>query len=304
MNAKHIPSVPEIRGVICPLVTPFDEQGRIDHDCAGQVADFCLSRGVHSLMIGGTTGEGMLLSTVERKALCETVVERVAGRAPVIAHTGCMSTADTIELTCHAVSAGATAASVIVPYFFTFDDDSLFNHFTSVANAVPGFPIFLYTFPGNAKNDISPELLARLLRAAPNIEGIKVSNPNLLRLQEYLKIGGESFLTFCGVDGLMLPALALGAKAQVSGNSNVCPETFRALYQAFTAGDLERAREQQAHINRIRAVLHDGITPAYFKAGLRLRGVEGGRTRPPMRELAAVEEAAVEEGLRALGVIQ
>ena len=303
MNAEHIPSVPEIRGVICPLVTPFDEQGRIDHDCAGQVADFCLSKGVHSLMIGGTTGEGMLLSTVERKALCETVVERVADRAPVIAHTGCMSTADTIELTCHAVSAGATAASVIVPYFFTFDDDSLFNHFTSIANAVPGFPIFLYTFPGNAKNDVSPELLVRLLRAAPNIVGIKVSNPNLLRLQEYLEIGEESFLTFCGVDGLMLPALALGAKAQVSGNSNVCPETFRALYDAFVAGDIERARSLQRQINQIRMALKDGITPAYFKAGLKLRGIPAGYVRPPMRELTPAERTEVEQRLGTLEFI-
>ena len=303
MNAEHIPSVPEIRGVICPLVTPFDEQGRIDHDCAGQVADFLLSKGVHSLMIGGTTGEGMLLSTVERKALCETVVERVADRAPVIAHTGCMSTADTIELTCHAASAGATAASVIVPYFFTFDDDSLFNHFTSIANAVPGFPIFLYTFPGNAKNDVSPELLVRLLRAAPNIVGIKVSNPNLLRLQEYLQTGGESFLTFCGVDGLMLPALALGAKAQVSGNSNVCPETFRALYDAFVAGDIERARSLQRQINQIRMALKDGTTPAYFKAGLKLRGIPAGYVRPPMRELTPAERTEVEQGLHTLEFI-
>jgi 4-hydroxy-tetrahydrodipicolinate synthase len=292
-----------IRGVICPIVTPFDAQDRIDYASLRQVVDFLLARGVDALMVGGTTGEGMLLSVGERKALCEAVVEHVAGRVPVMAHTGCISTRDTVELARHAAAAGATAASVIVPYFFSLDDDSLFDHFVSVANAVPDFPVFLYTFPGNARNDVSPALLGRLLRAAPNVVGIKSSNPDLVRLREYVEMGGEGFLVFCGVDGLMLPGLALGAKAQVSGNSNVFPETFRALYEACVAGDVERARSWQGLVNRMRAVFRDGVTPAYFKAGLRLRGVPAGRVRPPMRELAPEELAEVERQLRALELI-
>ena len=292
-----------VRSVICPMVTPFDEKNRADLEGARRVADFLLSKGVAALMVAGTTGEGMLLSLAERKALCEVVVDQVAGRVPVIAQTGCISTADTVELTRHAASVGATAASVIVPYFFSFDDDSLFAHFMSVAKAVPDLPIFLYTFPGNAKNDISPALLGRLLRAAPNIVGIKSSNPDLVRFQEYIQVGGEGFLAFCGVDGLMLPALALGAKGHVSGNSNVLPETFHALYEAFVAGDMERARSLQESINRIRAVLKDGITPAYYKAGLKLRGVPAGYVRPPVRELTPEERREVEQGLCALDLI-
>jgi 4-hydroxy-tetrahydrodipicolinate synthase len=282
------------------MVTPFDEDNRIDLASARQVVDFLISKGVDCLMIGGTTGEGMQLNLAERRTLCETVVEYVADRAPVIVHTGCISTAETIELTRHAESVGAAAASIITPYFFTFDDDSLFGHFVSVASAVPDFPIFLYAFPGNTKNDISPALLRRLVDAAPNIVGIKSSNVDLIRLQGYIEAGGEGFLVFCGVDGLMLPALAVGAKAQVSGNSNVFPETFRALYEAFVAGDLERARSWQQMINRIRVVFKDGITPAYFKTGLRLREISAGYVRPPMRELTPKESKEVERQFGAL----
>lgn len=293
----------DIHGIVCPMVTPFDEENHIDYESTCQVMDFLLSKRVDCLMVGGTTGEGMLLSVAERKALCEAVVRHVAGRVPVIAHVGCMSTRDTIELIRHAESAGATAASIIVPYFFSLDDDSLFGHFVSIANVVPDFPIFLYTFPGNAKNDVSPVLLKRLLSAAPNIVGIKSSNPDLVRLQKYVEAGGNGFLTFCGVDGLMFPALAVGAKAQVSGNSNVFPETFGALYEAFAAGDMERARSLQQFINRIRMVFKDGITPAYFKAGLKLRGIPAGYVRPPMRELTPDESREVERGLCALELI-
>ena len=291
---------PNIEGVICPMVTPFDEKNRVDLESARCVADFLLSKGVAALMVAGTTGEGMLLSLVERKALCEAVVDQAAGRVPVIAQTGCISTADTIDLTRHAASVGATAVSVIVPYFFTFDDDALFAHFVSVANAVPDLAIFLYAFPGNAKNDISGPLAERLITAAPNIVGIKSSNPNLFRLQEYLQVGGEQFLTFCGVDGLMLPALVLGTKAQVSGNANVCPEIFCALYDAFAAGHMERARSLQHVVHRIRTVLRDGITPAYFKAGLAIRGVPAGYVRPPMREITPEQQRHIEQELRTL----
>jgi dihydrodipicolinate synthase/N-acetylneuraminate lyase len=285
------------------MVTPLNERDRIDHAAARQVVEFLLAKGIDCLMVGGTTGEGMLLRVEERRALLTTVIDAVAGQSPVIAHTGCINTADTVELTRHAAAAGATAASVIAPYFYTLDDESLFNHYLAAARAVPDFPVFVYAFPGNAKNDVSPSLLERLIGAAPNIVGCKSSNPDLIRFQGYVRAGGEGFLPFNGVDGLMLPALALGSKAQVSGNSNVCPEAFRELYEAFQAGDLARARAAQAHINRIRAVLHDGITPAFFKLGLTLRGVPAGRVRPPMRELRDEEARAVERGLGELGVI-
>jgi 4-hydroxy-tetrahydrodipicolinate synthase len=292
-----------IRGIVCPIVTPFDAQDRIDHGAMCQVIDFLLSHGVHAIMLGGTTGEGMMLSLEERESLCEVAVEHVAGRAPVIAHTGCISTADTICLTDHAESVGATAASVIVPYYYTFDDDSLFNHFVSVAKAVPNLPIFLYTFPGSAKNDISAALLRRLRHAAPNIVGIKSSNTDLLRFQEYVEVGGEGFTPLSGVDGLMLPALAVGALGQVSGNANPFPEPFCALYDAFVAGDMELAGTQQQLINRIRLVLKDGVCPAFLKAALALRGIPAGRVRPPMRELTPGEWQEMEQGIRELGLI-
>jgi len=302
-HAATLVELPDIHGIICPIVTPFNEENLIDLECTRRVVDFLLSRQIDCLMVGGTTGEGMLLSVAERKTLCEAVIEHVAGRAPVIAHTGCISTADTIELTRHAERTGATAASVVTPYYFTLDDDALFGHFVSIAKAVPDFPTFLYTIPANARNDVSSALLKRLLGAAPNIVGMKASNPDLMRLQEYIEAGGERFIVLNGVDGLMLPALALGAVGQVSGNSNVFPETFRALYDAFMAGDVERARSLQQLINRIRVVFKDGITPAYFKAGLNLRGVPAGRVRPPLRELTAEESKEVKRQLGALGFI-
>jgi 4-hydroxy-tetrahydrodipicolinate synthase len=292
-----------IHGVICAMVTPFDDRGRIDFGATRQLVDFLLSHGVYGLMVGGTTGEFPLLSLEERKALCEAVVEHLGGRAAVIVHSGSISTAECVELTRHAKSVGATAAAMIVPFYYTFDDVSLYDHFVSVAKAAPDFPLFIYTFPGNAKNDISVSLLKRLRSAVPNIVGMKSSNPDLLRLQEYVAAGGDGFVTINGVDGLMLPALMVGSQGQVSGNANAFPGPFRALYDAFVAGDMERARSQQKLINRVRLVLKDGLHPAYFKAALTLRGIPAGRVRPPMRELTAEERKDLEQAIWELGLL-
>ncbi len=292
-----------LEGVIVPLVTPFDDHNRIDFVALRQVVDFVISKGVNAVMVGGTTGEGMLLSLNERKELLETVIDQASGRVAVIAHTGCIDTGSTVELSRHARIAGAQIISAIVPYFFTFNDEQLFRHFLAVADSVPDLPVLLYAFPGNAKNDISPALLERLLRAAPNIVGIKSSNDDLVRFQEYVEAGGSGFIPCFGVDELMLGGLVFGSKAQVSGNANSFPEPFIRLYREFRAGNIELAQRLQQVVNEVVRIHQAGKTTAFFKATLTLRGIPAGRVRPPMRELTADELEEVKRGVERLEVL-
>jgi dihydrodipicolinate synthase/N-acetylneuraminate lyase len=274
-------------------VTPFDDQDRVDHVALRQVVDFVIGKGVHAVMVAGSTGEGPLLSVDERKRVLETVVDQTKHKVPVIAHTGCIDTGSTVELSRHASEVGADVVSAIVPYFFTFSDEQLYRHFLTVAESAPQTPMLLYAFPGNAKNDISPALLERLLKAAPNIVGIKSSNDDVNRFQEYVAVAqatiGDSFIPCFGVDELMLGGLVFGSKAQISGNSNSFPEPFVQLYDAFMAGDLQRAQQLQRVVNAVIALHQGGRTTAFFKATLGLRGVPAGRVRPPMCELTTQE---------------
>jgi 4-hydroxy-tetrahydrodipicolinate synthase len=293
---------PALHGVIVPLVTPFDEHNQIDFPSLRQVVDFVVAKGVHAVMIGGTTGEGMLLSLDERKTLLEAVLAQVNGRVPVIAHTGCIDTGSTVELSIHAARAGADFISAIVPYFFTFNDGQLFDHFRTVAAAVPETPMLLYAFPGNAKNDISPDLLGRLLKAAPNIVGIKSSNDDLIRFQDYVRVGGKGFIPCFGADELMLGGLVFGSQAQVSGNANSFPEPFIQLYQAFQAGNIPLAQQLQEKVNAIVTLHSAGSTTAFFKATLKMRGIPAGRVRPPMRELTAEELEEVQRQIKLIAL--
>ena len=289
-----------LHGVIVPLVTPFDDHNRVDHVGLRQVIDFVIGKGVHAVMPSGSTGEGPLLSVEERKSVLETVVDEVKGRVPIIAHTGCIDTGSTVELSKHAHAVGADVVSAIVPFFFNFSDEQLYRHFLTVAESVPDMPMLLYAFPGNAKNDISPALLGRLLKAAPNIVGIKSSNDDLNRFQEYVAVGGKDFTACFGVDELMLGGLVFGGKAQISGNSNSLPEPFVQLYDAFIAGNLQRAQELQQVVNQVIALHQGGRTTAFFKATLELRGISAGRVRAPMCELTTQEMEEVKRAVQQL----
>lgn len=288
----------QFHGLICPMLTPFDDKGQIDETTTRLLVDYLIDRGVNCLLPGGTTGEGMLLNLEERKKLAQIVVEQTAGRINVMVHTGCITTAETIELTLHARSIGADGVSVITPYFYSYDDDALFNHYFEIAKSVPNMSVALYSFPGNAKQEISINLFKKLRRAATNINAIKLSDVNLIRFQEYVQAGGDNFSALCGVDALALSALAIGSKGQVSGNSNVFPEPFCKLRDAFDRGDLEEARRQQIVINSIRGVLKDN--PVYFKAAMHLRGIPMNGPRLPMRSLTPQEIKEMEECLNNL----
>jgi 4-hydroxy-tetrahydrodipicolinate synthase len=290
-----------LAGIICAILTPFDLKGRVDVEALRRLVDFLIGQGVDGLLLGGSNGEGVLLSVDERKLLAETIVAQSSGRAYMLVHTGCITTAETVELTCHAKEIGADAASVITPYFYSYDDDAIFEHYISVIRAVPGFPVALYCFPGNAKQGISLELFSRLCEASPQIAGIKLSDPDLIRFQEYVQAGGEKCSPLCGVDALALPALSVGAVGQVSGNANVFPEVFRKLYDSFESGDLDQARRQQVMINRIRSVLRDDLV--YLKAAMALRGISVGGPRPPLRKLTAAEHSRMEQGIAELGLL-
>lgn len=288
----------DIRGIVCPMLTPFDAKGQIDAGQVKELTDYVIDGGVEYLLPAGTTGEGILLSLEERMALAENVIRSAGDRAKVIVHTGCASTPDTIALTQHAKDAGAFAVSIIAPFFYSYTQQELLGHYLEIARQVPDLPLLLYSFPGNAKNPISTGLLRDLLRDCPNYVGIKLSDVNLIQFQEYVIAGGAAFNVLCGVDALMLPALSVGSKGQVSGNSNVFPEVFRGLYDAFVSEDLETAQQLQRKINLIRAALKDDI--AYFKAALAIKGLNVGLTRAPIHNLTKAEIQKLRDDLAQL----
>ena len=291
------------RGLVVPLVTPLAADGEsVDVGSLAALVEFLIGRGVHSLMTCGTTGEGVLLTYEERQRIVEAAVRAAAGRAPVLAQTGAATTADTIALTRHAQACGADAATVVTPYYFRLSDAALIAHYASVAESVPGFPIFLYNIPQNTGNNLTPAVVAEIARRCPNVAGIKDSSGNLAQLAEYRSEVPRRFYTLVGSDRLILAALAGGADGAVAGNANAVPEPFIELFDAMSAGDWTRARQAQAQITAVARVLGDGGDLSLFKGVLKRRGLSVGPVRRPLLTAADDVIAARIQELEAAGV--
>jgi len=292
------------QGIISAMITPFTKGGEyVDFDKVGPLAEWLIARGAGGLFPCGTTGEGLLMSAEERKEVLEEVVTAAGKRTLVIAHTGAMDTATTIELTEHARACGASAAAIVAPGFYTYDDAALRRYYRTIAEAVKGFPVLMYNIPGCAKNALSAELILDLATTVENMAGIKDSSGSMTLLTQLLGNAPKGFNVINGADEYGYQAFLAGAPAVVSGTSNVVLELYKGVYDHVRAGNLKKAWEYQVRLEKATRIFEYGRNLAVFKEGLRLRGFEAGFVRPPQRELTAAEKTRLARDLEELGVI-
>ncbi len=293
-----------LSGIITAGVTPLSPDGSelAPESVFSTYYRFLIERGINGLLIGGTTGEAPLLTLAERKTLTERAIGIVSHAIPVIINAGCISTAETVELARHSASAGAEGIAVITPYFFHYNPASMEKHYRTVAEAVPSIPVYLYYLPEFAHNDISAELLHKLLTSCPNIVGIKHSDADMVHLQEYRRVAGRDFALLSGDDSVEFASLALGANGCVSGKSSAFPELPVALFRAFSSGNLVEARRIQVLIDDLAEAIDGapGMGLAYFKASLKYRGIDVGSVRQPLLPLSSVEYEALVSDLNEL----
>lgn len=282
------------------MVTPFDQNGAVMVESVQQMVEFLLKRGVHCLYPCGTTGEMFLMHEAARKRIAETVVRQNNGRAVVYIHVGAMDPEETIRLARHAVDIGADGIGVVTPAFFGTGAEAMIHYYTKVLSAVPrDFPAYLYNIPQCTANDLTVDVVRRIVDTCPNVVGIKYSLADMVRTDDYLTIG-ERFEVVHGADRLFLPILAMGCVGTVSGVSSVYPEPFVKVYEAFLAGDIPAARGWQRIANRFVIALAAGTNMAIFKSGLARRGVDAGYMHEPQLSLTSQEQASLWQELERL----
>jgi len=276
------------------MVTPFTDDGAAVSEARLRAyCDFLIDRGAGGLFAFGTTGEWTLLSEAERIVGARVLAQQARRRVPVIVHAGAHATGQAVHLAMAAREAGADAVSLISPPFFPLDDAALFDHFTTVARAVAGLPVFLYNIPEFARNDISPGLLLRVAGKADNVIGLKYSGDSLTLFRQYRRAVGAGFSLFNGNDSLALPALHEGADGLVSGNASARPELLASLYGLFRDGRYREAADKQRELDDFITARDPSCELSSFKAMLAHRGVPVGDVRPPLKRLSAEDKAAL-----------
>jgi len=283
-------------GVTVAMVTPFDENGKIMEDKLKEYVSFLIDKRVNCLYPLGTTGEMYLMNVDERRKVAEIVVEKTSGTANVFIHVGAMRQEDTIELAKHAYSIGADGIGVVTPSYFVVDERELEEYYVSIAKSIPeDFPMYLYNLPQRTGNDLKTNVVEKIVKVTSNVVGIKYSLEDLLRTDKYLEINNGNFSVLQGCDRLFHSALALGCDGVVSGISSVCPEPFVAVYKAFNEGNTLEARKQQKIATIIAEILKSGTNIAYYKAALKLRGVDVGHVRKPLLNISKEQFADFKE---------
>ncbi|MFB6081511.1 MAG: dihydrodipicolinate synthase family protein [Halanaeroarchaeum sp.] len=290
----------DLHGVVPPTVTAFEDDGTLDVETTADHARFVVDRGAHAVFPLGTNGEFALLSAGERDRVVEAVVAEVGDEVPVIAGVGEAGTRNTLDRVRAAERAGADGVVVVTPFYYPLDDRAAVEHYRTVAEETT-LPVYVYHIPSKTGNALSLSAMCDIA-AIDGVAGLKDSSKDVPWLGQAIAANPQ-LTVLAGSDSLLAPGLDLGCSGMVSAVANAVPELVVDLYEAYDAGDRERATDLQETVYEVRSALKEGPYMAGVKEALSLRGFEAGPLRSPLRRMDDEQADALEARLRELGLL-
>ncbi|MFN7997993.1 MAG: dihydrodipicolinate synthase family protein [Bryobacteraceae bacterium] len=270
-----------LSGVFTALVTPIDASGGIDLEAFDRVIDFVTDRGIQGIVIGGGTGEYPHFDVPDRLTVAAHAVRRMNGRGRVITCVGTSSIHSTLRLARGAADTGSDAILIPMPYFFRYEQEDLAAFCESVARSV-SIDCLLYNLP-SFTNPLQPDTAIYLLRAVPNLVGMKDSSGDTDNLKALAAAPNRrDFSLFVGDDSLLLPALQAGWDGVVSGIGCFFPELISEVYRAHRAEEHARAAACQTMLDELIEEVVRLPIPWGVRVGLAARGVDNGPLHLPL----------------------
>lgn len=275
------------KGIITPMLTPFKADGSIDYAATETLLDFLRSIKVQGIFPLGSTGVFNWLETEERKKFLEFVIEHSKG-LKVFAGVGASGSYESVKLARHAMDAGADVLVLMPTYYIKPDQNYILNHMNYVIGKTDA-DFFIYNIPQFVGEFISVQTLESVIKANPNVVGIKESSGDMRYFSRLIRFSGKEFSVIQGQDDLLLPSLAIGADGGVCGTTNFSDAVTR-LYSSFMEGDYVKSMEIQ--VNRIDPMMAtlalSSFPEAYYAAFYAKNGLSGGYREPMGRPLDSV----------------
>lgn len=291
------------RGVLPAVATPFGPDLEVDESRFIAHCRWLLDRGATGLSLFGTTGEANSLAVAERMRLLETLVEADVDPALIMAGTGASALPEAVELTRHALRAGAGGVLMLPPFYYkALDDDGLYGFFAEVIERVGDqrLKIYLYHIPPVAVVGFGMALLERLIGDYPDtVVGLKDSSGDWDHTRALIE-RFPGFAVFAGSETFLLATLRAGGAGSISATGNVNPAGMRAVYDHWQ-GDAAQARQDA--ISAVRAAIqrHPMIPAVKALLARRLADDVWRRPRPPLVALAPAAADELYGALDALG---
>ena len=285
-------------GSYVALVTPFQADGSVDFARLRELVAWHLEQGTDGIVALGTTGESSTMSHEEDDEVARCIIETVNGKIPVIVGAGSNCTQTQLEKSRKYHDLGADGLLLITPYYNKANDEGMYRHFATVADAVDT-PVILYNVPGRTGCAISPACCARLAKH-PNIAGIKEASGNISYTAKIARLLSDDFCMFSGNDDMIVPVMSLGGCGVISVWANICPKACHDLVTAFAAGDVATARDiQLKHLELINALFCE-VNPIPVKEAMNQLGMKVGGYRLPLCEISDAGRETVRRALEVL----
>ena len=287
-------------GAYAAMFTPFDRKGHLNLEAIDALIEHGLKGGLKGFYLTGSTGEGMLLTLEERKAVYRRAVEASKGRCRLIAQVGCVRTEDSIELAKAAADAGVDWISSVAPVYFGQNFPSTVRHYKAISEATD-LPFMIYAF----NSELVPERDIRLFDLK-NVKGIKYTGRNFYVCQRIKRMLDKETVWFAGCDELLVSALALGDTFDggIGLNYNIIPRHFAKICALCAKNDFRSAAKWQAEANRLVDVVVDSFADNWssFKVLMKAVGIDCGCCRAPYAPLTKAQERTVLARFAALGI--
>lgn len=282
------------RGIFPALYACYDENGKVSADRTKALTQYLMDKGVQGLYVGGSSGECIYLSKEDRKKTLEAVMETARGKLVIIAHVACNNTEDSKELSAHAESLGVDAIASIPPIYFHLPEHAIAKYWNDISSAAPNTDFIIYNIPQLAGTSLTLSLL-REMKKNPRVVGVKNSS---MPVQDIQMFRDEGVIVFNGPDEQLVSGLAMGAVGGIGGTYGAMPELYLKIFDLFTQGKMEAAREVQNAACRIiyKMCSTHGNMYAVIKEIIRLQGgPDVGGVKAPLADLIEADRVICKE---------
>ncbi|MFT5972537.1 MAG: 4-hydroxy-tetrahydrodipicolinate synthase [Cryomorphaceae bacterium] len=229
----------ELKGAGVALVTPFQENGKVDFAGLEKLIRH-VSAGVHFLVVMGTTGESVTLAEEEQMAVLDFILEINAGKLPVVFGIGGSDTRVVGERMRNFSKKGVAAFLTASPAYNKPTQEGIFRHYKYLSEVSP-LPIILYNVPSRTGSNVLPTTVFRIAAETKRIIGIKEAAGSIEQVMELAAGLPEDFLLLSGDDPYLVRHMACGGHGIISVVANAYPKRFRAIFEACVVNDYDKA---------------------------------------------------------------
>ena len=293
-----------LKGAVTELMGTFDANEKLDLGMYANQVDFQMNAGIAGVFCNGLSGESLYMTKEEKIAVTKVAVEKAGGKLPVIGNIAEMRPVDAREMLDAYVEAGVDGICITQPSVFGYGNDALVKFYSDLAQATT-LPVYIYNAP-QTNNTMSPDLVAKIIKANDNVIGYKDSTQDIIHLQTLMAAvpADKHFECVAGSDATIFPTLAVGGCGIVSLVSAVFPQPVIDVCDAWFAGNIEKSFEAQKRVLEIRTALKSGPLLSGYKYAASLIGLELGYIRGPLVEPNETQKTALKANLTKLGLVK